>query len=209
MKRKPASNDAVSAAESGRRCGSLCRSAKRNRNDPQPPSPAHSLQEYVEQSDATTSLLDSVQYWLKAASQSPVDVKAVPPQQIPTFSSDTTSVRNAPSATSRSRSSSPSKLSSQNYRAQVLSRLNIRIDAHVPEAIKAKLLPPLPALHQSQNATMRIADDLQCGARELVQRSTANEAEWQTLLEVAIKGLFRELNLKLCCLPNRGLFQYH
>jgi hypothetical protein len=133
---------------------------------PSPQSLAHSLQEHVKKSDPITSPVDNVKYWLNAASQSPVDPEAVP-QQMATFSSDTTSTRHPRSATSRSRSSSPSILSSQNYRAQVLSRLHIRIDADVPESTKAKLLPPVLAVHRFQHSTM-MADNLQRGSRELV-----------------------------------------
>jgi hypothetical protein len=210
MKRKLSLGDAAIAEQQCRKCSPQRRPKRiRNASTPPPTTRARAACPSVEETtNSTPRSENAVKLWLESVSvsESPADAEEVS-QHIAMSASDAASTRRPRSAaTSRSRSSSPSKPSSQNYRAQVLSRVHIRIDADVSDTTKSRLVPPVSMVHRSPAVT-QVAQDLQQGARELVQRSTANEAEWQALLEAAIKCLFRELDVQLCCLPNRGLSQ--
>ncbi|KAF2136279.1 uncharacterized protein K452DRAFT_237777 [Aplosporella prunicola CBS 121167] len=108
------------------------------------------------------------------------------------------SVSRGGSTTNRSRSSSPSKLSPQNYRAQVLDRVGIRIDVEVPDEGLEQLLPP-----QGDAEVRTVGQELYAGARALLERQTANEVEWAGLLNTAIHSLMQEQPDQLICLPNR------
>lgn len=112
-------------------------------------------------------------------------------------------------ASGASRSSSLSKLSTQNYRAQVLRRLDIHVDAETPVETLRKLQPPSPKEGCNQETIEEVARELYVGARKLLERQTANEAEWVALLTHAIDGLMRDLPDRLCCLPNRGMSAAH
>jgi hypothetical protein len=107
-------------------------------------------------------------------------------------------------ASARSRSSSPSKTRQAQYRALNLRSANIHIDVEVPRSVIEQIRPhstaPLP-----EDTIQSVAKQLYTGARDLVNRGTANEDEWQGLFSEVIVGLLGDSPAMLNCLPKRGL----
>lgn len=143
MKRKPSTDEASLVSQLQQQpCDGDRRQVKRRKATP-PLSQSSFPQQHVKTGE-TASLVSSIEDWLNSISENSTDLHDA--AQMATVS-DAASTSTRPlrsSATSRSRSSSPSKLTSQNYRAQVLKRVDIHVDADVPDAIREQLLPPAP-----------------------------------------------------------------
>ncbi|EON68425.1 hypothetical protein W97_07749 [Coniosporium apollinis CBS 100218] len=202
MKRKPSTDEASIVSQLRQRPSDGDRRQVKRRKATPPLSQPSFPQQHVKTGE-TASLVNSIEDWLNSISENSIGLDDA--AQMATVS-DAASTSTRPlrsSATSRSRSSSPSKLTSQNYRAQVLKRVDIHVDVDVPDATREQLLPPAPAAALSNDAIQSVAGELYKGARELLERQTANEAEWVGLLNTAIHGLMREIPDQLCCLPNR------
>jgi hypothetical protein len=121
------------------------------------------LQQHVK-TERTTSSIELIDNWLSHFEDT---------AQLETVS-DAASISTRPprsSATSRSRSSSPSKLTSQNYRAQVLKRVDIHVDIDVPDATREQLLPRVLPFALSDTTIQSVAKELYQHSRELSEGS--------------------------------------
>ncbi|KAK0638443.1 hypothetical protein DIS24_g9835 [Lasiodiplodia hormozganensis] len=99
-------------------------------------------------------------------------------------------------------SSNPNKPRSQNYRAQVLRRLEIRVDADADDEARQRLLPPIQDGGLNEERIGEVARELYESARELLERAAVND-EWTVPLSRAIQSLMRDKPDQLCCLPDR------
>lgn len=104
-------------------------------------------------------------------------------------------------------SSNPNKPRSQNYRAQVLRRLEIRVDADASDEVRQRLLPPIQDGGLNEERIGEVARELYESARELLDRAAVND-EWTQPLSRAIQSLMRDKPDQLCCLPDRGTLAF-
>ncbi|OJD29374.1 copper transport accessory protein [Diplodia corticola] len=152
---------------------------------------------------------ERVSYWLKSLPESPRSL-ASPDAAVEAPADPAASARSQDDA-SRSLHPSdslpdpyPADLGSQEYRIQVLRRLNIAVDEDVPDDARQRLLPPADPTRLDVDRIAAAACELHDGARALLDRPTASGDEWTALLSQALHALMRDVPGRLCCVPKRS-----